>query len=92
MSIWQQKSIDRNSIALTIFIFSGLTGDFGRSLKNILFVTGLDEICETGDEWNGTRIRFGLEESKAETLLRFTHAAGDLIRNILCHAIRLGAS
>src|SRR5215470_13124039 len=31
-------------------------------------------VCETGDEWNGTRIMFVLEESKAGALLRFTHA------------------
>ena len=30
-------------------------------------------LCQTGDEWNGTRIRFALQESKAATLLRFTH-------------------
>jgi hypothetical protein len=29
--------------------------------------------CETGDEWNGTRIEFHLEANKSGTLLRFTH-------------------
>ena len=30
-------------------------------------------VCETGDEWNGTRIDFNLEANKSGTLLRFTH-------------------
>ena len=30
-------------------------------------------MCETGDEWSGTRIIFGLEARGSETLLRFTH-------------------
>jgi len=30
-------------------------------------------ICETGDEWTGTRIDFHLEANKSGTLLRFTH-------------------
>jgi uncharacterized protein YndB with AHSA1/START domain len=30
-------------------------------------------VCETGDEWNGTRIVFRLEAGKSGTLLRFTH-------------------
>jgi len=31
-------------------------------------------LCGTGDEWNGTRLRFRLEETKSGTLLRFIHA------------------
>jgi len=31
-------------------------------------------LCETGDEWNGTRIVFRLEGIKSGTFLRFTHA------------------
>src|SRR5690242_11360357 len=31
-------------------------------------------ICETGDEWNSTRLIFRLEARGAGTLLRFTHA------------------
>ena len=31
-------------------------------------------VCETGDEWNGTHIRFRLEGRASGTLLRFTHA------------------
>src|SRR6186997_2676207 len=30
-------------------------------------------VCETGNEWAGTRIVFHLEATKAGTLLRFTH-------------------
>jgi hypothetical protein len=30
-------------------------------------------VCETGDEWNGTRIIFRSEAGKSGTLLRFTH-------------------
>jgi uncharacterized protein YndB with AHSA1/START domain len=30
--------------------------------------------CETGDEWNGTRITFRLEARGATTLLNFSHA------------------
>jgi hypothetical protein len=30
--------------------------------------------CDTGDEWNGTRITFQLEASNPGTLLRFTHS------------------
>ena len=31
-------------------------------------------LCDTGDQWNGTRIIFQLETSASGTLLRFTHA------------------
>jgi hypothetical protein len=31
-------------------------------------------VCESGDEWSGTRIRFQMQAGKAGTLLRFTHA------------------
>ena len=31
-------------------------------------------VCETGDEWNSTRIIFQLEETKSGTQLRFSHA------------------
>jgi uncharacterized protein YndB with AHSA1/START domain len=31
-------------------------------------------LCETGDEWHGTRLIFRLEDTKSGTLLRFTHA------------------
>jgi hypothetical protein len=31
-------------------------------------------LCETGDEWNGTHIRFRLEPGKSGIALRFTHA------------------
>ena len=30
--------------------------------------------CETGDEWNNTRIAFQIEAMESGTLLRFTHA------------------
>jgi uncharacterized protein YndB with AHSA1/START domain len=30
--------------------------------------------CETGDEWNSTRIAFQMEATESGTLLRFTHA------------------
>jgi len=30
--------------------------------------------CETGDEWNSTRITFQMEATESGTLLRFTHA------------------
>ena len=30
-------------------------------------------LCETGDEWSGTRITFRLEQDRAGTLIRFTH-------------------
>ena len=31
-------------------------------------------LCETGDEWNGTRLEFHLEESASGAELRFAHA------------------
>jgi hypothetical protein len=31
-------------------------------------------VCESGQEWSGTRIAFHLEAAKSGTLLRFTHA------------------
>jgi hypothetical protein len=31
-------------------------------------------VCETGDEWNGTRIAFRMEATKSGTLLRFRHS------------------
>ena len=31
-------------------------------------------LCETGDEWEGTRLIFTIEPKPAGTLLRFTHA------------------
>jgi uncharacterized protein YndB with AHSA1/START domain len=30
--------------------------------------------CKSGKEWEGTRLRFQLSETKGQTLLRFTHA------------------
>jgi hypothetical protein len=30
-------------------------------------------ICESGDQWNGTRISFQLEARGQQTFLRFTH-------------------
>lgn len=33
-----------------------------------------DWICETGDEWNGTRLVFRLETRGSATVVRFTHA------------------
>lgn len=30
--------------------------------------------CESGKEWEGTRLRFELAENQGKTLLRFTHA------------------
>ncbi len=33
-----------------------------------------DWMCETGDEWNGTHIRFRNQPSKSGTVLRFSHA------------------
>lgn len=30
--------------------------------------------CESGKEWQGTRLRFELAESQGKTLVRFTHA------------------
>jgi len=31
-------------------------------------------LCQTGNEWSGTRLLFDLAEQKGHTLLRFTHA------------------
>src|ERR1700680_3920537 len=31
-------------------------------------------LCETGEEWGGTRLIFALEQHGSGTLLRFTHA------------------
>jgi hypothetical protein len=31
-------------------------------------------LCESGDEWSGTRLSFQMEPTKAGTLLRFSHA------------------
>jgi uncharacterized protein YndB with AHSA1/START domain len=31
-------------------------------------------LCETGKEWQGTRLRFELSASEGRTLVRFTHA------------------
>jgi predicted ester cyclase/quinol monooxygenase YgiN len=36
--------------------------------------TQAEWICETGDEWSGTRIAFELEAVKSGTVLRFKHA------------------
>jgi hypothetical protein len=36
--------------------------------------TQTEWVCESGDEWNGTRIVFHMEAAKTGTLLRFTHA------------------
>jgi hypothetical protein len=33
-----------------------------------------DWVCETGDEWNGTHIRFRNEPTKSGTVLRFSHS------------------
>ena len=31
-------------------------------------------LCQSGKEWNGTRLLFDLTEQKGQTLVRFTHA------------------
>jgi hypothetical protein len=31
-------------------------------------------LCQSGKEWNGTRLLFDLTEQKGQTVLRFTHA------------------
>jgi hypothetical protein len=31
-------------------------------------------LCQSGIEWNGTRLLFDLTEQRGQTLLRFTHA------------------
>jgi uncharacterized protein YndB with AHSA1/START domain len=31
-------------------------------------------LCQSGKEWNGTRLLFDLAEQKGQTLIRFTHA------------------
>jgi hypothetical protein len=36
--------------------------------------TEVEWLCDTGDEWSGTRIIFRLEPIKSGPLLRFTHA------------------
>jgi uncharacterized protein YndB with AHSA1/START domain len=36
--------------------------------------TQVEWACETGDEWNSTRIAFQMEAIESGTLLRFTHA------------------
>jgi uncharacterized protein YndB with AHSA1/START domain len=36
--------------------------------------THVEWICETGNEWGGTRIAFQIEPAKSGVLLRFTHA------------------
>jgi quinol monooxygenase YgiN/uncharacterized protein YndB with AHSA1/START domain len=36
--------------------------------------TEAQRICETGEEWTGTRIVFRLEDGQSGTLLHFTHA------------------
>ncbi len=36
--------------------------------------THVEWLCESGDEWGGTRLIFRLEAGKAGTLLRFAHA------------------
>jgi hypothetical protein len=35
--------------------------------------TQAEWVCETGDEWNGTRIGFRLEEDASGTLIHFAH-------------------
>jgi hypothetical protein len=36
--------------------------------------TDAEWLCDTGDEWSGTRIRFHLDAGKSGTVLGFTHA------------------
>jgi hypothetical protein len=36
--------------------------------------TGAEWLCQSGKEWEGTKLRFRLSETKGQTLLRFTHA------------------
>ncbi len=43
-------------------------------LKNDQPPSRAEWICETGDEWNGTRIAFHMEATKSGSLLRFSHS------------------
>jgi hypothetical protein len=36
--------------------------------------TNIEWVCESGDEWSGTRLCFQMEPAKSGTLLRFSHA------------------
>ncbi len=36
--------------------------------------TEVEWLCLSGKEWKGTRLRFQMNETKGQTLLRFTHA------------------
>lgn len=55
-------------------------GFFGRATVYRLRAVTLEDKrravwqCESGEEWNGTRLVFELEPRKAATLVRFTHA------------------
>jgi len=36
--------------------------------------TETEWLCQSGQEWNGTKLRFQMSENKGQTMLRFTHA------------------
>jgi len=49
-------------------------------------------MCEKGEEWSGTEIRFKLERRPSGTLVRFTHGGWQSETTISSPAIRPGAN
>lgn len=69
---WWAADVSEPDAAVELGFFNRATVYRLRLVENKS--TQIEWVCETGDEWNGTRIGFRLEENKSGTLVRFTHA------------------
>ena len=69
---WWAEDVKESNGAVELGFFNKSTV-YRLRLKENKPPAQVEWVCDTGDEWNGTRISFVLEETKAGTLLRFTH-------------------
>lgn len=70
---WWAEDVTENASAVELGFFKRATV-YRVKLKVDNSPAHAEWVCETGDEWNGTRIIFRPEAGKSGTLLRFTHA------------------
>src|SRR6266567_5448491 len=71
---WWAEDINQSGGAVELAFFNRATV-YRLRLKNDKPPAEAEWSCETGEEWNGTRISFRLDQNKSGTLLRFIHGA-----------------
>lgn len=69
---WWAADVTENEGAVTLGFFNRSTL-YRLKLQTDQPPARAEWTCETGDEWNGTRIVFEIEGGGAGTVLRFTH-------------------